>query len=140
MLSMLLLIHPLMRYNMNSIKPQSTSGIGRQHEEAIVDKFSWANAHRSRSSGASFHAPVDVTSDVTVTECEATENKSYRFKLSFWEEIVQKQHSGKIPTLAIRFIEKDKSEITDLMVIAADELSSMFEELEYYRNNALKRD
>jgi hypothetical protein len=123
----------------NAIKPLSSTQMAIDHENEIVDIFKWANGRRSKSSGASFHDPVDVTTDVTVTECEATQNKSYSLKLTFWEEIVKKQHSGKIPTLAVRFLERDKQKSTDLMIIDAAELSLMFEELEYYRNEAIKR-
>ncbi len=125
---------------MNSIRPLSTSQMGKEHEEYIVEAFAWANGRRSRSSGASFHDPIDVTSDVLVTECEATEKKSYSLKLSFWEEIVQKQHSGKAPSLAIRFLERDKQKSTDLMVVEAEYLSSLLEELEAHRNLALERE
>jgi len=125
---------------MNSIRPLSTSQMGKEHEEKIVKIWGWANAHRSRSSGASFHDPVDVTSDVAVTECEATEKKSYSLKLEFWEEIVQKQHSGKFPSLAIRFLERDKQKTTDLMVVDAEMLSALVEEVEAYRDEALRRD
>ncbi len=124
---------------MNSIRPLSTSQMGKEHEERIVKLWEWANARRSRSSGASFHDPIDVTSDVAVTECEATEKKSYSLKLSFWEEIIQKQHSGKFPSLAIRFLERDKQKVTDLMVVDAEWLSSELEELEAYRNEAIRR-
>lgn len=113
--------------------------MGKDHEEEIVKIFSWANARRSRSSGASFHDPIDVTSDVLVTECEATEKKSYSLKLSFWQEIVQKQHSGKLPSLAVRFLERDKQKTTDLMLVEASQLSAILEELEAYRNEALER-
>ena len=124
---------------MNSIKPLSTTEMGKEHEETIVGIFKWASARRSKSSGASFHDPIDVTSDVMVTECEATQNKSYSLKLSFWQEIVQKQHSGKVPSLAIRFLERDKQKTTDLMVVDAEWLSSELEELEAYRNLAIER-
>jgi len=124
---------------MNSIRPLSTTQMGKEHEEKIVNLWEWANARRSRSSGASFHDPIDVTSDVAVTECEATEKKSYSLKLEFWEEIVQKQHSGKFPSLAIRFLERDKQKITDLMVVDAELYSSQMEELEAYRNEAIRR-
>lgn len=125
---------------MNSIRPLSTSQMGKEHEEYIVEVLAWANARRSRSSGASFHDPIDVTSDVLVTECEATEKKSYSLKLSFWEEIVQKQHSGKLPSLAIRFLERDKQKTTDLIVMEAETLSEILEELEAHRNLALERE
>jgi len=111
--------------------------MGKEHEEAVVSSFSWANAHRSRSSGASFHDPVDVTTEVSVIECEATENKSYSLKESFWEEVKEKQHSGKMPMLAIRFRHPTDGKHTDLGIIDLDNLSALLEELEVYRNESL---
>lgn len=122
------------------MRAQSTSAMGKEHEEAVVDAFAWANAQRSRSSGASFHDPIDVTSEVTVTECEATENKSYSLKESFWHEVVSKQHSGKMPTLAIRFRHPTDGQHTDLLVMSLADGSALLEELEAYRNDSLVRD
>ena len=124
---------------MNSVRKQSTTGMAKEHEEFVADLFSWANGRRSRSSGASFHDPIVVTTDVTVTECEATENQSYRLRKDFWKEIIQKQHSGKNPTLAIRFIDKPNQEIIDLMVIDAGELAALYEEVEALRTIAVRR-
>ena len=124
---------------MNSLRPPSTTQMGKEHEEHIVKLFEWANGRRSKSSGASFHDPIDVTTDVTVTECEATNAESYRLKKSFWIEIVEKQHSGKLPSLAIRFIDKENGRHTDLMVIEASELASLFEEVEALRTIAVRR-
>lgn len=119
------------------MRPKSTSGMGKEHEEDVVDIFSWANGRRSRSSGASFHDPIDVTTDVSVIECEATGNASYKLKLSFWDEVFQKQHSGKLPMLAIRFRDATSDKRTDLGVIDLHELSAILEELEVYRNDAI---
>jgi hypothetical protein len=116
---------------------KSTTQIGREHEQYIVDIFKWANGRRSKSSGASFHDDIDVTTDVTVTECEATQNKSYSLKKEFWKEIYLKQHSGKMPSLAIRFIDEENNKNIDLMVISADDLSALLEELEGLRENYL---
>jgi hypothetical protein len=58
------------------VRAKSTSAMGKEHEEHVVKAFEWANARRSRSSGASFHDPIDVTTEVSVIECEATEKKS----------------------------------------------------------------
>lgn len=121
------------------MRATSTTGMGKEHEEAVVESFEWANGWRSKSSGASFHAPVDVTTDVSVVECEATENKSYSLKLSFWEEVVEKQHSGKMPMLAIRFRDTTSSEHTDLAVMSLAEASALLEELEAHRNESITR-
>jgi hypothetical protein len=113
--------------------------MGKEHEEAVVEAFAWANARRSKSSGASFHDPIDVTTEVTVTECEATEGKSYSLKLSFWEEIVSKQHSGKMPSLAVRFRDTTGDKHIDLFVMSLADASALLEELEVYRNDSLER-
>lgn len=121
------------------MQAKHTSGMGKEHEEYVVEQFEWANAWRSRSSGASFHAPIDVTCDVSVIECEATENKSYRLTLDFWEEVVQKQHTGKLPMLAIRFRDVQNGKHVDLGVIDLGEVSALLEEVEVYRDKAVKR-
>lgn len=122
------------------LRAKHTSGQGKEHEEHVVKEFAWANAWRSRSSGASFHQPIDVTTDVSVIECESTENKSYSLKLSFWEEIVQKQHSGKLPMLAIRFRDATNGKHTDLGLVSLGELSALLEEVEAYRNESITRE
>lgn len=116
----------------------STTAMGKEHEEHIVSLLSWDNARRSKSSGASFHDPIDVTSDSLVVECEATENKSYSLKRSFWEEVIKKQHSGKLPALAIRFREAQGTN-EDLMIMRAADISALLEEVEAYRLDALNR-
>lgn len=115
---------------------KSTTAMGKEHEEAIVDLLSWDNAKRSRSSGASFHDPVDVTSDSLVVECEATEAKSYRLTLDFWDEVVKKQHTGKWPALAVRFRDPHGKDV-DLMVMSAEDISGLLEEVEAYRKDSL---
>lgn len=119
------------------MRAKTTTGMGKEHEEHVVDVFSWANARRSRSSGASDHEPIDVTTEVNIIECEATEKKSYSLTLDFWDEVVQKQHSGKMPTLAIRFRDPTSDKHIDLGVIDLDELSALLEELEAYRNDSI---
>lgn len=121
-------------------RAKSTSAMGKEHEDAVVEAFAWANARRSRSSGASFHDPIDVTSEVTVTECEATEAKSYSIKKALWDEVVSKQHSGKMPSLAIRFRDTTGGKPTDLFIMSLSEASALLEELEAYRDDSLKRD
>jgi hypothetical protein len=113
--------------------------MGGEHENAIVKLFEWDHARRSRSSGASFHDPVDVTSDSLVIECEATENKSYSLKRSFWEEVKNKQYNAKMPALAVRFRDTSGNNHEDLMIISAHDLTSIMEELEAYRLEAIDR-
>lgn len=117
---------------------KSTTAMGREHEDYVVKVYDWADATRSRSSGASFHDPVDVTTEVSVIECECTDNKSYRLTLDFWNEVVQKQHTGKTPMLAIRFRDPVDGKHTDLAVIDLVELSALHEELEIYRDEAVR--
>lgn len=121
------------------MRAKHTTGMGKEHEEHVVEQFEWANAWRSRSSGASFHAPIDVTADVAVIECEATESKSYRLTLEFWQEIVEKQHSGKLPMLAVRFRDPQNGKHTDLLVMDLGEGSALLEEVEVYRDKAVDR-
>jgi hypothetical protein len=121
------------------MRSKSTTSMGREHEEAIVELFEWDNAWRSKSSGASMHAPIDVTTDSLVIECEATEAVSYRLKLDFWKEVVSKQHTGKLPSLAVRFRDPTSNKHTDLVVMNAHDLTAILEELEVYRSKVLER-
>ncbi len=121
------------------VRAKHTSGMGKEHEEFVAKTFEWANAKRSRSSGASFHDPVDVTCDVAVIECEATEAKSYSLKESFWEEVVEKQHTGKLPMLAIRYRHTTDDKHTDLGLVDLEMLSALLAEVEEYREDALRR-
>jgi hypothetical protein len=121
------------------MRAKHTSGMGKEFEEAVVSVYEWAKAWRSRSSGASMHAPIDVTTDVSVIECEATENKSYSLKKEFWDEIVQKQHTGKIPMLAIRFRDPVDGKHIDLAVMDLHDASQLQEEVEVYRDLSLER-
>ncbi len=118
---------------------KSTTGMGKEHEEYVVSLLEWDSARRSRSSGASFHDPIDITSEGLVLECEATEKKSYSLKLSFWEEVRKKAHRGKLPALAIRFRDADNGKHTDLMIMEAHDVAEMLEELEVYRTEELRK-
>ena len=111
----------------SAIQAKSTTAMGREFEEDLVKHLKFDNARRSKSSGASFHDPIDITSDHFVIEAEATEKKSYSVKVSFWEEIRLKAHSGKKPLIAFRFrntenprksidlIAMDKNDFIELM-------------------------
>lgn len=122
------------------LQAKSTTSKAKEHEEFVEKMYEWDHAKRSRSSGASFHDPVDVTSDSLVIECEYTENDSYRLKRSFWEEVVKKQYNGKQPTLAIRFREKFSEGHDDLIVMSLHDHTAIMEELEAYRAEALQRE
>jgi hypothetical protein len=112
----------------------STTAKAKEHEEYVAKTFSWDNAKRSRSSGAALHDPIDITSDSCVIEAEYTENKSYRLKLEFWQEVVGKQYNGKMPILAVRFRD---AKSTDLGIVDLNDLSALLEEVEAYRLEAL---
>jgi hypothetical protein len=118
-------------------KAKNTTTIGREHEDYITSIFDWDSAGRSRSSGASFHDPADITSDNLVIECEATEAASYRLTLEFWREALGKAHTGKLPALAVRFRDSDRGRHTDLVVMDAHDISMILEELEAYRTAAI---
>lgn len=122
------------------MKAKSTTAMGREHEEFVVDKFEWDKAWRSRSSGASFHQPVDVTTDSMVIECEATEAKSYRLTLDYWREIQEKQHTGKTPALAIRLRDPIDGKHVDLVVMDINDVTADREELEAYRKKILRHE
>jgi hypothetical protein len=119
------------------MRAKSTTSQGKEHEEFIVDLFEWANAWRSKSSGSSFHAPVDVTTDVSVIECESTEAKSYRLTLDFWREVERKQHTGKLPMLAVRFRDPANGKHVDLLVLNAHDGTTLLEEVEAYRDDSV---
>lgn len=119
---------------------ESTTAKAIEHEGDIVTLFEWDKALRSKSSGASFHDPVDVTTDSMVIECEYTEAKSYRLSLDFWHEVQQKQHTGKIPALAIRLRDPIHGKHVDLIVMDAHDVSEERETLEALRTQAAHRD
>ena len=118
-------------------KLKSTTEMGKEHEEFIARLYSWDKAKRSLSSGASHHAPIDVVSDSMVIECESTESQSYRLRLSFWQEVVDKAYNMKQPTLAIRFRDPDNNHHVDLIVVNAHDHTVDQEQLEAFRKEAL---
>jgi len=111
--------------------------MGKEHEEYLEGLFEWDGARRSRSSGSSSHDPVDITSNGLVIEAEATEAKSYGLKLEFWREVQRKAHTGKLPSLGIRFRDAEEGRHTDLMIMDAHDVAMILEELETYRTEAL---
>jgi hypothetical protein len=95
---------------------KTTTEKAREHEEFVATMYDFENGRRSKSSGAAWHDPVDVTTDKRVIECEYTENQSYSLKLSFWQEVVSKISNGRTPALAIRFRDKHSNRHVDLLV------------------------
>lgn len=84
-------------------KATTTRQVSDEHENFIVKKFSEWNARRSPSSGAMAHDPIDVTSDLHVIECKATEGKSISVKLDDWIKNRDKAYNGRRPAMALRF-------------------------------------
>jgi hypothetical protein len=121
------------------MRAKHTTGMAKEHEDHVASVYAWASGRRSAASGASFHDPIDVSTEVSVIECEATEAQSYTLKRSFWDEVVQKQHSGKTPMLAVRFRDTTGDKHLDLAVVSLDELAALQEEVEAYRDEAVKR-
>jgi hypothetical protein len=102
-------------------KAKNTRELSNAHEEFLADTL--PGGRRSKTSGASWHDPVDVTTDYHVIEAKATENKSITLKLEDWEGIRKKAHGGKIPAMALRFKDPYSMKVIDLLVIeVADEL------------------
>jgi hypothetical protein len=102
-------------------KAKTTREVSDEHEEHLVEKFSRWNARRSPSSGASFSDPNDVTCDIHVIECKATEGKSISFKLDDWLKIRKKAYDGRTPGMALRFRDPYNGKHIDLMVVELDE-------------------
>jgi hypothetical protein len=110
------------------MRSKSTSAQGKEHEEYVELVFEWDDAKRSRSSGASFHDPIDITSDHFVIECESTEKGGGYAKLfHLWKEVQEKQHSGRRPALAIRFRDVQNGHHLDLLVTDLHDASEAFE-------------
>lgn len=99
-------------------KRHTTRYMSDEHEKFVEDLYSFDGAKRSRSSGASWHAPVDVVTDSLVIECECTDSKSYTLKLDFWKEAQEKIFGGREAALAIRFRDPhNKDKTVDLLII-----------------------
>lgn len=92
-----------------------------EHEKYIEKKFAYDIANRSRSSGAFFGDPIDVTSSNYVIECEATEKKSKSFKKDLWFEVRMKSYADKTPLLAIRFADPNPRHQVDLIIMDIEE-------------------
>jgi hypothetical protein len=110
-------------------RPKSTTAQGREHEEAMVDLFSFDEARRSNSSGARWNDNTDVVGRSFAMECESTNAASYFLKLKFWNEIVSKSTAIRIPLLGIEFRDIDKRKTTQLVVSSADDFAVMLEDL-----------
>lgn len=108
--------------------------MGKEHEEYVVQCLRFDGARRSRSSGASFHDPIDVTTDNWIIECEATEKESYRLKKEFWQEAVKKTYGDRWPALCIRFRDVlNPKRSLDLVVIKLEDFKMLTEGMWYER-------
>ena len=109
------------------MKAKSTSDLGTKHEELVVKRLRFDNARRSRSSGASFHDPIDVTSDGFVIECEATEGKSKSIGAPLWEEVKRKAFGGRYPAISIQF-ENDQGKKYTLIAFDIEDIEEILME------------
>lgn len=114
-------------------KAKTTRTVSDEHEEFIVKKLAPWNARRSVSSGANYADPHDVTSDIHVTECKATEGKTISVKLADWIKQRNKSGLGRTPTMAFRFRDPYTKDHIDLMMIEVEEYVWLREELENLR-------
>lgn len=96
------------------MKSKTTRALSTPHEEYLAEVF--PGGHRSKTSGASFHDPSDVTTDDYCIEAKATESKSTTLKLSDWEGIRAKAKNGKKPMMAYRFRDPLLNTTTDLVL------------------------
>lgn len=101
-----------------------------EHENYIAKLLGRWNGRRSSSSGAMYNDPNDVTSDLHVIECKATEGQSITLKLDDWLKTRAKAYNGKSPAMAIRFKDFWSGQTVDLIIEEADEWVAKLEELE----------
>lgn len=101
------------------MKSQTTRALSDPHEKFLEEVY--PGGRRSKSSGASYHDPPDVTTDDHVIEAKATEKKSISIKLEDWDGIRKKATNGRTPRLAIRFKDPYTNKITDLVLMEVSE-------------------
>lgn len=104
--------------------------MGKELELHLEKLLKFDSAKRSKSSGASFHDNIDVTSEHFVFECEATEKKSYGLKREFWEEVRGKAYNNKIPALCFRFRNtKNPRKSVDLIALDINDFVALMEKI-----------
>jgi len=112
------------------MEAKSTTAMGREYEEDLVGHLAFDNAKRSKSSGASFHDNIDITTEHFVIEAESTEKKSYSVKVSFWEEVRAKAYNNKKPLIAFRFRDvKNPRKSVDLIAMDKNDFIELMEKL-----------
>ena len=103
------------------MKAKTTTTLSKDHEEWVARTL---GGRRSRSSGASFSDPVDVSSEFEVVECKATEGESISIKRSDWLKNREKVTNSRNPMMALRFKDPYTNKSIDLLLVeAADYLN-----------------
>ena len=97
----------------------------KEHEEFVASKLCFDGASRSKSSGSSFHDPIDITSKFLVIECEYTEKESYRITKKLWKEIRMKAYGLRFPVIAFRFREQYTHQSLDLVTLSLDDFCEL---------------
>ena len=120
------------------MRSKTTRALSTPHEEFLADSF--PGGHRSKSSGASFTDPSDVTTDDYVIEAKATESKSTTLKLSDWDGIKSKAKNGRRPMIALRFRDPVMNTTTDLIVKDINDELELLERLEVAEEKAWRYD
>lgn len=111
-------------------KAETTREISDEHENYIVSRFARWNARNSSNSGAVGNDPNDVTSDIHIIECKATEGKSITVKLADWIKNRTKQYAGRTPAMAFRFRDPYTQKHLDLVLIELDEYIWLREQID----------
>lgn len=108
------------------MKKKTTRQLSDAHENYLVKVMARWNARRSSSSGAMFNDPNDVTTDLHVIECKATEGQSLSLKREDWLKIQAKAYNGKGPMMSYRFADPYGDKHIDLVMITLEEYMGMF--------------
>ena len=111
-------------------KAKNTKELSNAHEQFLVDTY--PEGHRSKSSGASWHDPIDVTTKYHVIEAKCTEGESISIKKSTWEDIRKRAHDGKDPAIALRFKDPYSNKTIDLIVLEVSDELDIREQAELY--------
>lgn len=119
-------------------KATTTRQVSDEHEDALVKAFARWDARRSSNSGSVANDPNDVTSDLHIIECKATEGKSVSIKLADWLKNKKKQYAGRTPAMAFRFRDPHTKNHLDLILIELDEYVWLREQLDVDNGNAIE--
>lgn len=111
-------------------KAKTTRQVSDEHEDYVTKMLAKWSARRSSNSGAVANDPNDVTSDLHIVECKATEGKSIGIKLDDWLKNKKKQYGGRTPAMAFRFRDPHTHKHLDLILIELEEYVYYREQLE----------